>query len=369
MKQVYNFDGSSIPMWVQAMFWLLYMLVFVYTFKKTLLPWHRNKWVTEVTGLFIFFFILYAVFYCINDDYFQYRDWINILDFSIWGKEKFYIYLILICRSLPFDYPFEVFRLIVWGGGILITFITFRIYERLLMPSMVILFLFVFYSNTFCYARASLAMAVYFLGIALYLNQTRWIMKILGIGIAISSVFFHHELLIGIAILPCLYFPLERKEMSLLSIFLLLFMVICISYFSSNLEIFNALLDNDDISSKLENFNEMEQGAFRLSTLIKYLNYYFPFFTVTILFWKKKAPHSVIGMYRITYGILMISVAFMIVFGLRSLYSYRIMYISMIPLIILIGYCYYNGYLKRNQFLIMIMISLLSNSSRFINAL
>lgn len=373
MKLVYNFDGSTIPIWVMALFWLIYMLAFVYAFNKTLLPWRINrsrvnKLHTDVTYLFIIFFTLYAIFYCVNDDYFQYRDWIYGRDFGFWGKEMFYVYVILFCRFIPFDYPFELFRLIVWGGAILLVFFTFRMYRKKLMPGLVLLMLFVFYSNAFCYARASLGMAVFFLGVSLYLRQKQWAMKALGIVIAMSAVFFHREMLVGIAVLPSLFIPLEKRVNSYLSVFMLLLVTLGISLIGLDFNYFDSIFDNDDISNKLEEFSNQEQGAFRLSTLIKYLNYFYPFYLVTMVFWEKRVPHSVAGFYRIAYSILLISVAFMIILGLRSVYTYRIMYISMIPLTLLTGFCFCKGYLKRNEFLIMMMLSLLSNSSRFINA-
>lgn len=368
MKLVYNFDGSTMPSWMPLLFWLLYVVVFVYAFKKTMLSWYQNQRSKDVNWLFAIYFTLFAVFYCINDDYFQYRNWIYVRDFSVWGKEKFYIFVVLFCQSLHFDYPYEVFRFIVWGGAIFIVYYIFRKYRGLLMPGLALLFLFVFHAGTFCYARASLAMAVYFLGIAIYFGHKRLSTRILGIIVAISSYFFHHEMIIGIAVLPCLFFPFERKGMSYLSAFWLIIVIVVLSFFSSNAQFLDSIFDNDELSSKIENFNEKGQGAFRLSTLVNYLKFFYPFYLVTKYFWKNNIPRSVAGMYRITYGILMASVAFMVVSGVRTVYTYRVLYISMIPMTLLIGYGYNNGHFKKTQFLIMLILALLSNSIRFINA-
>ena len=81
---------------------------------------------------------------------------------------------------------------------------------------------------------------------------------------------------------------------------------------------FDALFGDDDLSSKIDEFSEGEQGAFRLSTLVKYLNYFYPLYLITICFWKKKVPPSIAGMYRIAFAIILVSVAFMFVFGLRG---------------------------------------------------
>ena len=362
VKQIYNFDGAHIPIWVYTLFWGVYVLAFLYSLRKMFYSPRR----------FILFFILFAIFYCIGDDYFSYRDWVFGSNFEFWHKEYVYVFIIYLCRSLPFSYPYEIFRFIVWGGAVFIAYYTFRMYRTLLIPGMVLLLLFVFYSNVFCYARASLAMAVFFLGLAILLTSKGCSMTILGIVIAISSVFFHREMLVGVAVLPSLFIPLEKKENACLSVFLLVYVILCISLViplvDFDFEVFNAIFDDDDLSNKLEDFSNKEQGSFRISTLIKYLNYFYPFYLITVLFWKIKVPHSVVGFYRITYSILLISVAFMIIFGLRSVYTYRIMYISMIPLSILTGFCYCNGYMKRIQFLIVMMLSFLSNSSRFFNA-
>ena len=368
MKLIYHFDGEAIPAWVQLLFWLLYMVVFAYAFKKTLLSWYRSKHYKDVSWLFAIYFTLYAIFYCVNDDYFQYRNWLDGADFSFWGKENFYVYVIFFCKSLSFDYPFEVFRLIVWGGAVFIAYKTFQMYKELLLPGLALLLLFVFYSATFCYGRASLAMAVYFLGIALYLNYKGLLLRSMGIIVAMSSYFFHHEMLVGVVLLPCLFIPFERKRMSFLSVLGLIVVIIALSYLNSYVEYFDSIFDNDDISTKIEDFNEKGQGAFRISTLIKYLNFFYPFSLITTSFWKRDVPYPVAGMYRVSYAILMVSVGFMIVAGTRSVFSYRVMYIAMIPLTFLVAYGYYHRLFTRKQFLIMMLLALLSNSIRLINS-
>ena len=368
MRNFYSFDEFSMPLWIQTLFWGIYVAVFVYAVWKILLSAPKYKENKAFVALFGIFFALYAVFYCVNPDYFRYREWLDVASVDYWVKEKFYFYLVLFCHRLPFDYPFEVFRLIVWGGGILISYNTFRLYRGLLLPDLTLLLLFVCYAGIFCYARASMAMAVYFFGIAISLRHHRIIPKLIGIGIAISSCLLHREMLIGIALLPCLLFPFEKKSFSFLSIIILLATIVVISYFASNLPLLDQMFDNNDLSSKIEEMNNKGLGKMRLSTLIKYLNFFYPFYLLTKVFWRKKIPDSLIGMYRITYGILMTSIAFMVVFGLRSVYSYRVMYITMIPLALLINYGYCQGYIKKRQMMIVLIFAILTNSIRVLNA-
>lgn len=367
MKQVYSFDELSIPMWAHTLFWLLYMLVFVYAFRKTVSPLLQKKQPSDVPKLFVLFFVLYTVFYGVVPDYFNYRDWVfefGLYDFS---KENFYPALIVFCLSLSFDYPYEVFRLVVWGGAVLLAYLTYSRYRKLLLPGLSLLFLFVLYGNTMSYSRASLGMAVYFFGVALLLTKKRFFARVLGIAVAVSSIFFHREMIIGILVLPAILVPFEKKNYSLLTPFLLLAAVFVIRYFNNNLAVFDEMFESDILSSKVEEFNEAEQGRFRLSTLIKYLNFAYPIYLITKCFWRKKMHRSVVGMYRVTYVIILVSVAFMIVFGLRSVFVYRVLYISCIPMSLLISYCYYKGYLKNRQLLLLLLFALLVNSTRFIN--
>ena len=368
MLDFYNFDEFSIPYWIRVLYWGLYMVVFVYAVWKKVLSTPKNILKKEVSGLFGVLFALYAVFYCINPDYFSYREWLNETDVKYWEKENVYIHIVLFCRNLSFDYPYEVFRLIVWGGGILMAYYTFRMYKRLMLPGLALLLLFVFHASTFCYSRASLAMAIYFFGTALALCHEKTIPKIIGIGIALSSFYFHHEMIIAIAVLPILFLPLEKKKYTILSILLLFVAIYIISFISSNLQFLDLMFDNDDLSSRIENVSEKGQGAFRLSTLVNYLKYFYPFYLITKYFWKKKVPKSIAGMYRITCGILMLSIAFMVVYGLRSVYTYRVLYMAMIPLTLLIDYGYCHGYFKKKHLLLMLLIAVLANSIRFINA-
>ena len=356
------------PMWVQTMFWLLYMVVWVYAMRRTLMgSWGERRKAGDATWLILLYFILYTVFYCGNPDYFRYREWIWGRSLEYWGKEEVYVNLVLFCRWLGVDYPFEVFRLIVWGGAVLLAFSTLRMGRGLLRPRMTLVMLFVFYANTFSYARASLAMGVYFLGIGLYLCRKGSLMKVLGLVLAMSSYYLHNEMIIGIVVLPCLFFGLERKRFSYLSLVFIGLMALAIWYVGSNLHFLDSMFDGDEMSSKIEHLNEKEQRRFRMSTLTSYLCYLYPFYLAMRRLWKGGGPRLITGMYRVSYGIVIVSVAFMLVMGARSVYAYRVLYMGMIPLSLMMGYFYCNGCLKKREWVLMMILGLLANSVRFFN--
>lgn len=369
MQDFYSFDALTIPYWVKTLFWGLYMVVFVYAVWKMLVS---TKWIRrqrDFAGLFGLFFAVYAVFYCVNPDYFSYREWLNITNDDDYIKEKVYIYLAQFCRRLHFDYPYELFRLIVWGTGILLVRRICKQYRGQLLPGFTVLLLFVLYAGTFCYARASLAMAVYFFGMACCLTHRRGFMKLLGIAIAVMSIYFHREMLVAVAALPCLFLPFEKRGFSFFSLVLLAAAVFAIKYASSNPEFMDLIYDEEaEISEKIDSINSREQGQFRLSTFVKYVSYFYPFYLITKYIWKRRVPRSIAGIYRIACGILMASVAFMVVSGLRSIYTYRVLYISLIPLTLLTSYGYTHRYITKRQLFLMLLFAVLTNSIRFINA-
>ncbi len=368
MNNFYSFDEYSIPLWIKALFWGLYMVVFVYAVWKLLLAAPQNKRHVNASYLILLYFTAYAVFYCVNSDYFRYREWLNVPAFVNWQKEQVYTYIIMFCRSLPTRHSFELFRLIVWGGGLLLVFCTTQMGRRFLNPELVLMFLFVFFCGHFSYARVSLAMAVFFMGVGICMWVKHPLAKILGVGVAMCSYFFHHELIVGVALLPCMLLPFERKRAKKYSLILFAVIVAGIIYINSNLALLEDIFGNDEMADKIEYFNEKEQGAFRMSTFINYLNIFYPFFLITMSFHKHKCRRkAVAGMYRITFVLLMVTLAFFIVSGERSIYAYRVLYIMIIPLSIMIAYCYNQGFFKNYQLAIMFFLALLTNSVRLIN--
>lgn len=369
MRNFYSFDEYNIPQSVKLLFWGLYMVVFVYAVWKIFLAVPKAKRNVEIGKWIVLYFAAYAVFYCVNPDYFRYRDWMDIPSAVYWHKEEIYFYLSLFCRLLPIDYPFELFRLLVWGGALLLVYRTAKMYRAQLSPGLAVLLLFVFFSGTFCYARASLAMGVFSLGVAILMHANGSLERMFGIGLAVCSYFFHHEMMVGVAVLPSILLPFERKSNTfIMSLWVMVTAVLFLIY--TNPELLSTILGDDDLAEKMETYSNQELGAIRLSTLVKYINIFYPFLLVARKFRKREGlPKAIVGIYRVTFMLLLVTVAFMAVSGTRSTFTYRVMYITIIPMSILIAYGYNQGLFKRNQLAIMLLLAVLTNSIRLINAM
>ncbi len=368
MNYIYKFDDESIPFWIYALFYVAYLIPSLYFCYKIVLGKKRYCPSSITTAFFLLYFSLFVVFYCVGTDYFRYRDWMYLYNFSNWDKERIYLNLIFFCRTILTDYPYELLRLIVWGGALMLVYCSGCLIRKHANPGLVVILLFVLYSGVFSYARASLAMSVYFVGLTLFLNAKGIFDKALSIVLIVSSYYFHHEMIVGVALFPCLFVPFEKKNNSYLAVLGLIVLIFVISFFFNNTEVLDSVFDNEEISSKIEDFNEQEHRTFRFSTFIRYLTFFYPFYLVTKAFWRRKVPHTFAGLYRVTYGILLVSVAFMVISGLRSIYVYRIMYISMIPLALLLSYGYCNRFISKKEFLKICMLVLLSRTIGFMNS-
>lgn len=375
MKQIYNFDELTTPLWIKVLFLCFYLVVFIYAIRKTIpiftIPKDKRK--VNATSLIVLYFTIYAMFYCVNPDYFSYREWMNInmseQNLSFWNREKVYAYIIMFCQSLDISYPYELFRLIVWGGGLLFVYLTTKMYRSIQMPGLIVMFLFVLYSGTFSYGRVSLAMAVYFMGVSVIMWGKNPFIKLLGVTLALCSYFFHHQLIIGIGLLPGIILPFEKKRTIVFALILLGMMMAVIYYINSNVSLMESVFGADELAQKMETYNEREQGAFRLSTSVMYFNIFVPFVFVTYFFYQqKKIPKPIVGIHRITFILLLATIAFFVISGPRSTYTYRVLYINIIPVSILVAYCFNQGYFKSFHLLIMFGFALLTNSVRLINS-
>lgn len=371
MEQVYGFDELTMPLWIKILYWGFYMVVFVFAVRKLLLVAPKDKREVDVDVWIVLYFTLYAMFYCVNPDYFSYRDWLKVPNFSYWNREQVYAYLILFGRFLDIDYQYELFRLIVWGGGLLLVWLTAKLYNGLPMPGLVMTFLFVLFSGTFCYGRVSLGMAVFFMGVTIMMMNKPNLVRFLGFVLVLSSYFFHHQMIIGIGMLPGMILHLEKKKNLVFAMILLGMMIAVISYINSNISLMEEVFGADELAEKMETYNERGSGTFRLSTSVAYINIILPFVFTAIFFFnhkRKKLPRPIVGIFRITFLLLLATVAFFVVSGPRSTYTYRVLYLNIVPVSILVSYCYNEGYFKDYQLALMFLMALVTNSLRLISS-
>jgi len=332
----------------------LVLLVLVFLFSYAGFKGRHVRW------LLIILILLFLVFSYWETDYARYYLRFISDDISRYA-EPFYYYVGKICFG-----SYYVYRLIIWGLAFMLISKTAQVLE---IDKAVFFFVFsVFFLMTFSYARASLAMASYFLGFAYVVKRsvcTKDIIK--GCFFILISYFFHRSTAFIILLTPFCFFRLNKR------FFLLLLISLPIVYYLIHYGLVHFLSGdyyiNEVLSSSVENYAGREMDfnfnwKFRLITSLR--NYSFFVGIIICLHEFFKQQFSFINDYRVEkcllIAILIIIVSTAFLFDdnyFIYIVGYRFLYFSAIPLVLAISLMYQSGSLSKKQlFVVLFMPSL-----------
>lgn len=289
---------------------------------------------------------LFAVCSFYNGDYFHYEQVVrNVLPFSErFGLEDFYGYLINFTH-----HNYLLFRIVVWGGALLLVVFIAKLYDASIYG--VIYFLFALYMSTFDYSRASLGMAVYFMGLSVFTNKTNVILKLLGLVVIVSSYFFHRSMAILIVLTVFIYIPINRYTFFAYFLITLVFLSVFKGYF---LQLMDTLLNSDvrGLSNRIDLYMQLERSSLSSSSLLgtivslwSYFIYYYVFIVDSIYIIKNRhlISHGISKLYNVTFALVLFA-TFMLFSGLGALaFFYRYLFMSIIPLSVLSIYMFRKG--------------------------
>lgn len=364
---------DDIPFWLSFLYIIapifLYIMFYrdVHQFRKRFTKYNKRT-----LGLFVFM-VIFSLFYCFGNDYFGYR---NIVVYDYYNNlEELIKQIIAYCNG-----NYELFRFIIFGGTIFLIYCISHVMK--INSYFALLFWFLLYYNVSFYARASLAMAIYFLGLALVVTKkTRNPFFWIGIGILISSVLFHRELIVAIALTPIIFIPLTAKNFKWIILLLLLIIVPISLFIMNNPTILAEVSDNESYNQKMDLYIESSinglwaEGNIRgyISLFMQYAYMFGAFYLISIRILSKKTSryitHSINKLYTVTFGIVLVSIIMYIVFGQYNIYFYRIFYISLIPTGIILAYLFIHRLLKVKWILYLFTIVLLSRTISWLTML
>lgn len=192
-NDILNLIGNNQTPLLVAVNIIMWLFLFV-LFKPSM------RWPYHVTPTSRALGIMVIVLFCVFS--FWGRDWFHsLLSFDLlqYGEalhyEDFYLWII------PLLPNYLVYRFVVWGAAFLLFFVTIK---RLNIKTDLTIFLFsTIWLIYFSYARASLAMALIFYGLSLWvvpINDKKVLSKILALIVVGSSTFCHKSAVFGIAI-------------------------------------------------------------------------------------------------------------------------------------------------------------------------
>lgn len=157
-----------------------------------------------------FLLIIFCLFAYWDTDYFSFRDFYLSPDFVNF-RDPLYYYLSLFSFN-----SYTIFRLIIWGGGLLFYIKSLKNFN---IPLNISAFVFaIFYLLTFSFGRISLGVCMYFFGISLLLNTSyhKTSQFITGVILVICSYWGHRAMILPIALTPLILLKPNRLQISAL---------------------------------------------------------------------------------------------------------------------------------------------------------
>lgn len=328
--------------------------------KKEWLPW-------------ILMFILCLTYY-FDTDYFSYKE-DYVAGLPIVGyKEPLYLLL----RKLSSG-SYILWRVYIWGTALLLFRLTCK---RLDIGSIVAIYaLVMFYAPLFAYGRVILAMTTYFYGfsfLAKPITQNRLTSYFIGSAIILLSLLGHRSILVIIALTPLFLIPLTKRR--------LIYLLLCfpLLVLTVNLVFSSFLAGEIQMNEHLSTFQETAERTAKLESMggrnwkaellfqLRLLAFYIPTIYIVWCFIVKKYE-DIEDTYILKYIssitiIVLISVAILYFLhtGDTEITGKRYLFMSGIPLCLVISYLYDYFHITRKEMNFLVLIGFLCWEMLFI---
>ncbi|MDE5552880.1 MAG: hypothetical protein K2I91_06735 [Muribaculaceae bacterium] len=327
------------PTFLQSLYCLLYYLfVGLIGYNGNINRRIRREPNPNLTLFMVLATFLYVLTYFIDTDYFHYEALVQ--DYS--QREVFHVEPVYGLIAAASFYNYILFRIIVWGGALLLFCKTVKISHTNLNHALYTLF--IIFIGIFAYARATLGMAFAYCGLALIVQNPPGVKKILGFGLLLCSIIFHSSmaLIIGVAIIS-LIMPLNKKTLLISLVSTAIGAVAITGLFISILT--DNQLGDAYVMSKLYTYTSgnMEDDPTTMLGKIKYslaaAAYYLGVFFCIQSIFKLKAKGIKVSKLQEVFtkcALLIILLSTLLLFlplGV-NVFAYRIRYMAMIPICI-----------------------------------
>lgn len=336
-----------------------YLIVIIVFWKTNIANIDKSKKSQPLLVLLMLFHLIYAFE---GGDYFHYYEGVTTNMLSD-GQEPIYHWLARVAGN-----NYVIWRLIVWGGAL---FIYMQTSKRFGFDQYKIAFLlYVMYFTLFDYARASLGMAIYFFGLSFWCkplkNKRMLSYAVLAPIIMFGSTFFHSSMYLACAASIFVFMPINKKIIVIAVLFLGLSSTLLNTVFTN---IVGMIISSDSsfFTEKVEEYSlqQAEFGGSKFEELRRYIEYatfFIPMLSITFHIFRKKTigcqQIAIIRLYKVTMAIMLISVSMLIV-STSIILFYRILYISMLGVVLLFYYFRREHIISKTFFNIVVILCLL----------
>ena len=350
-----------------ALFFTIAYLLYVVAFYGNCVS--HPDWKQTKGNWFLFLFSLLLIIVTSNgntSDWFSYQHIVWDYDFGPQGVnhgEPIYAYIVKLVNK-----NYLLFRVIVWGGAFLLACITFKRFG--VNVNVAAFMLVAAFLLKFNYARASLAMAHYFLGLSFLIKPIK---KARVLSILLSALFllgayaFHHSILPVLFLTIMAFVPFKGSYL----VFLIILLPFGAQFMSNHFDLVNSFGD-ENIAMKVDSYLQRETGALNIlgaiSNTINYASFVIPIVIISIAINKNhnNIDLPLLRLYRVMFFVFLFAVSFLFM-GLQSeFFIYRYLFVTFIPISILSTYLYEKKYLNKFLFSIIVLTGIIVNVNAFI---
>lgn len=367
-------DFSTTRLTIPLAFYCLvgYLAVFV-LFKNYALSLKLSKFKDKTQWIIMFTSILVLSVTCfVAGDFYNYMDW--IYDYKYGGHNHGEPIYETIIRIL--DKNYLIFRILIWGGGLLLIK---NACDRLKIDKVSAIFiLFAVYYMVFSYARASFAMAMYFWGLSFLICERRTRNRlILGIFGILLSYTFHHTMLLCILITPLSMVPLRKRTITYLVVLCPIICYIIGIIFADVFSQLPMMIEDEYISNKLtavgNRADEASNWKGMMSNAFNYARFLLPTYIALRLVYFKNVyqnsiPVSINVLSIVSFYLILIAVSTLLIGLDNNLLYARISYMTHIPLSLIMAKLYQDGKISKRKMSALIVFLFVCSMYRLLYA-
>ena len=363
-----DFPMKESSIWTSLYCLVFYLIILKANFKIGLkYPMFRkvsNKRKRKALILIGLFFITH----CLRGDFFHFMEVIHEYSFTAgsynYGEE---IYQVI---AKVIDKNYFIFRTIIWGGSLFLFCLSAK---RIGVPIyFAVVFLFACYSITFAYARVTVSMAIYFYALSLLCYPLRnfpWGGYVIGILLIYCSLKFHNSAILMALMTIMIFIPINKWSIIIIVSMIPFLGIVLQEYlFAFVFETSNATVANKIVKYTTDETEE-EGLVSSIISCIQLVSFYIPFVINTICFFFKNKLNIIsketFRYYRVTFGLTIISFIFFFLGESFWVFSYRILFMTMIPLTLITIKLYSQGLLKMKYFCLCYLPGICFNLLRY----
>lgn len=341
------------------------LVVTVYSLILILFFWKNNitryDKIHGAQPLLLLMVALHILFPFEAGDYYHMMESLHYKDFH--AVEPIYE---VIARFVGYNYI--LFRLVVWGGAFCLFLKTAKRFGLDIYKTAFLLY--AMFIGIFDYARASLAMSMFFYGfsfVCIPINKRRLLSYMAGVAFMLASLLFHTSMTIVIASTMITFIPFNKRTI----IVGILILAVSVPFMNTILGVIvdQALGGDGRLNENIVGYARQVTEEETYSTLewirrwVCYSTLFIPIIILGYKFFlqrhKLPIPSSIKKLYKITLAVQIIAFSTLIIDLKTFILFYRILYISMIPVAILFSYSRQQGFISHRLYKSVIILALL----------